>query len=188
MRQKRPCGGCKECCILYPVPDLHKLPNTPCPHLCEVGCALHDKPRPEMCTTFLCAWVCDPARFPEANRPDKCGMIFSRQMALGRGCQLYTVYMRSRYSAVNPLNATLLRRLKQGGHVIRLFWSGILNGGYTIHKSYVWDEARYPRLRVRQVEAQIAECQRENGGAEAVRASVELMRQVATKHHGGGPA
>src|ERR1700691_5757676 len=76
------CGTCKQCCITYPlIPDADYWPDgkpthTPCKHVCENGCAIHDQPRPYVCTGFECLWL----RFPKIGdqmRPDKSGLLMT---------------------------------------------------------------------------------------------------------------
>jgi hypothetical protein len=73
--QANQCGACTACCILYCLPELNKPARTPCRHLCETGCSIHDHARSPICTDFECAYL----RYPWDIdlRPDKCGVIFN---------------------------------------------------------------------------------------------------------------
>jgi hypothetical protein len=77
------CGGCKECCIAFPLlPNEEFWPegkpaHKPCRFLCESGCGIHEMPRPNVCTDFRCLYAdgllgSDPSQW----RPDNCGVIF----------------------------------------------------------------------------------------------------------------
>jgi hypothetical protein len=74
------CGDCRECCIAYPLlPDERYWPDgkragTPCKFLGN-GCAIHDQPRPSVCTDFKCSYL--KGVVPE--RPDQNGVIFACQ-------------------------------------------------------------------------------------------------------------
>ncbi len=76
----RSCGECHECCVafaLIPEPpwwDEYKPVGASCRYLCVGGCAIHDSPRPEICTQFRCFYLEGLA----PNRPDQCGLIFHR--------------------------------------------------------------------------------------------------------------
>ena len=72
------CGTCKQCCITYPLlPNADYWPegkptHTPCKHVCEKGCAIHDQPRPNVCTSFRCLWLKFPKigdQMPRQVRP-----------------------------------------------------------------------------------------------------------------------
>lgn len=76
------CGTCKQCCITYPLlpnadywPD-GKPTHTPCKHVCEKGCAIHDQPRPNVCTRFRCLWLNYP-KIGDQMRPDKSGLLMT---------------------------------------------------------------------------------------------------------------
>jgi hypothetical protein len=57
------CGGCKECCIAFPLlPNEEYWPEgkpayKPCRFLCESGCSIHEMPRPKVCTSFRCLYA-----------------------------------------------------------------------------------------------------------------------------------
>lgn len=70
----RVCGGCKLCCYVYPLPEFAKRTGTWCKHICAAGCAIHDQPRPPVCTDFKCLWLLCPA-IPSRYRPDQIGIV-----------------------------------------------------------------------------------------------------------------
>ena len=70
----RPCGSCRECCIVLEVSELKKPRLKPCDLLCEAGCSIHGKEeREEICKTYQCGW--SKGFFKDEYRPDKSGVI-----------------------------------------------------------------------------------------------------------------
>lgn len=47
----------------------------PCQHCKKSGCAIYEKRPENPCRTFRCAWLDNPAEFPEDMRPDVSGVI-----------------------------------------------------------------------------------------------------------------
>jgi len=90
------CGECKQCCItfaLHPRPPFWhelKLAHTPCRHLCDQGCSIHNQERPAVCIGYTCAYTYEEYKpLPPQWRPDRCGFIahveavgyYNRQLA-----------------------------------------------------------------------------------------------------------
>ena len=75
------CGECHECCVafaLIPEPpwwDEYKPVGAPCRYLCAGGCAIHDSPRPEICTQLFAVFILKD--WPRTV-PIECGLIFHR--------------------------------------------------------------------------------------------------------------
>lgn len=83
------CGGCTECCTLFPIDskkatgglieviNISSPAGTPCDY-CEenVGCKVHND-RPKICRDFYCAYA-QQKNAPIDLRPDKCGIIFEK--------------------------------------------------------------------------------------------------------------
>jgi hypothetical protein len=69
----RPCGDCRVCCKLFPVPRLEKPAGEWCRHSCASGCAIHAR-RPEICRRYDCYWR-DHDELPEECRPDRIGVV-----------------------------------------------------------------------------------------------------------------
>ena len=69
----RVCGGCTLCCRFYAVPELGKRAQEGCAHCTATGCGIHQS-RPPSCRNFDCFWLMDE-RFPDALRPDRCGVV-----------------------------------------------------------------------------------------------------------------
>lgn len=70
---KRVCGNCTLCCRLLAVPELDKAEGTWCRHCGSSECAIHAI-RPPSCRNFDCFWLMDEG-FPDALRPDRCGVV-----------------------------------------------------------------------------------------------------------------
>ena len=80
----RECGRCKLCCYVFHLEGEFwggvKRKRTWCKYAKGKGCAMHDQPRPEVCTGFKCLWL-DDEEMPESWRPDKSGVLL-----VERGC------------------------------------------------------------------------------------------------------
>ena len=87
--QFRQCGECQLCCFVYTVPEMEKPRMEPCKHQCDQGCAIHNEPRPELCTAFRCEWIESESPLPDEFRPDKCGMMFQLRPVTGWPSLLY---------------------------------------------------------------------------------------------------
>ncbi len=70
----RPCGECRLCCKLFPVPLLNKPAGQWCRHSCAGGCAIHGPQQPEVCRQYDCYWR-DHDETPEVCRPDRIGIV-----------------------------------------------------------------------------------------------------------------
>lgn len=52
------CSGCTLCCLVPAIEELLKPPFSPCRHICDVGCAIHDtEERPAVCSGFRCRYM-----------------------------------------------------------------------------------------------------------------------------------
>ena len=74
------CGECTACCVSFPLlpnrkywPEGKKV-GVPCRYL-GTGCTIHNQPRPEVCTSYQCAWR--EGKFgPDVEwRPDRSGLM-----------------------------------------------------------------------------------------------------------------
>jgi len=76
----RECGGCTACCRANPVPELGKLPSSPCDH-CVSGppgrCEIYEK-RPKSCEGYSCSWL--TGVLPLWAKPSETGLIADLQM------------------------------------------------------------------------------------------------------------
>lgn len=95
----RGCGECRACCVVLGFearPEeapFAKPAGTPCPHLCETGCAIYAG-RPPVCARFQCAWLQTPS-LPEGLRPDRCGVLFAmNDSPFGPGFAVFAYEMR----------------------------------------------------------------------------------------------
>jgi Fe-S-cluster containining protein len=62
------------------VNELDKPLNTPCVHLCAIGCGIYEK-RPQSCRDYDCAWL--HGHFGIEDRPDKTGIVWSFEQIEG---------------------------------------------------------------------------------------------------------
>ncbi len=76
----RECGNCRLCCYIFQLEGDFwggvKPKRTWCRYAKGKGCAMHDQPRPEVCTRFKCLWL-DDEEMPENWRPDKSGILLA---------------------------------------------------------------------------------------------------------------
>lgn len=75
MTAPRVCGDCTICCRFFGVPEIAKPVGSWCAHCTSAGCGIHST-RPQSCRNFECFWLMDDG-FPEAFRPDRCGIVMS---------------------------------------------------------------------------------------------------------------
>jgi hypothetical protein len=81
--------------------------------------------------------------------------VFGPKFTINQRSWLYSAVMRSRYSEYVARNAALLKRLVRAGHIIKVQWTGILNGIPTVHDNYYFDTGRYVRLTANKIDKMI---------------------------------
>ena len=106
----RVCGNCKLCCYIFALDGeffeaLHgpggKPKRTWCKHAKGKGCALHDQPRPKVCTSFLCDWMRCPEVIPDAWRPDRSGVLLvTRWATTSQGVTIPVVQVSEHYAGL----------------------------------------------------------------------------------------
>lgn len=120
---ERTCGDCHECCIHYRVPEMNKPAFTPCEHLCKAGCAIHDQPRPPICTEFLCYWMQND-KWGDELRPDRNRIIFRKCHFVpdryGTPHRLLLGNLRESTAQYRRENRRLLDRLERSNIVVLL--------------------------------------------------------------------
>jgi len=109
-RTTRVCGNCKLCCYIFALDGeffeaLHgpggKPKRTWCKHAKGKGCAVHDQPRPTVCTSFLCDWMLHPDVFPDAWRPDRSGVLLVTHWATtSQGVTIPVVQVSEHYAGL----------------------------------------------------------------------------------------
>ena len=162
------CNGCKECCYTYTVPEMDKPRLQWCRHTCEQGCAIHDCPRPPICTEFHCYWKM--SGWSEGLRPDQCGAIFRREPDIrtvyGNARMVLVADLRDRYADLWRTLSRHLNWLQNAGHVVLVSHSATIDGD---SRSYWRFQRRlYPGLTDRKLmrdymrrhAAGIAECEK----------------------------
>ena len=70
----RPCGACRLCCKVFPLPVLDKPAGAWCRHAHGEGCAVHGPQMLEICRQYDCYWREHDA-LPEAWRPNRIGSV-----------------------------------------------------------------------------------------------------------------
>ena len=78
----RVCGECTACCTIMAVAELNKANYQPCPHNCG-SCAIYDS-RPRNCRSWCCSWLLGRIEGDEQRRPDKLGLMFTREKLAGK--------------------------------------------------------------------------------------------------------
>jgi hypothetical protein len=154
MTPKKPCGGCTACCVVFCVVELDKPAHTPCQHLCDGGCDIHDLSRPATCANFQCGWTLSD--WPDDLRPDRCGVIFMPLWKIGEHQKAIEGVMLTRSAHRRRVTKKHIEELVRAGHVLILTYEGesILNG---VH----FDRLRYPTLTAEIVVQSLVEAKRE---------------------------
>jgi hypothetical protein len=76
----RSCGECTACCDGWMAGTIrgHEMrPGTPCHFVGAGGCTIYSERPHSPCRTFICAWMAPGSPFPDALRPDRCGVIIA---------------------------------------------------------------------------------------------------------------
>jgi hypothetical protein len=84
--KRRQCGGCTACCgptLEVNQPYLVIARHETCPHLTPNGCSRWGRDLPELCRTYLCNYLVEPADIGVDERPDRCGAIVQRRRSTG---------------------------------------------------------------------------------------------------------
>jgi hypothetical protein len=139
----RDCGECQMCCWIYCIPEMGKLGRTDCKHQCAKGCAIHDQPRPSMCTDFVCCWA-QLDWWPEELRPDKCHVVFT-QLHRDRDGGFFAAAQANPYGHLRKDVTTWVNRLVQRGHMVLFTYEGAEGGEYIGR----YNERLYPRCSTR---------------------------------------
>ena len=84
-KRENTCNGCVECCVGFPLrPEADFWPegkkaHEPCRFLKCDGCGIHDQPRPNICTDYVCEYIA--LNMPDDYYPKNCKVIISLQSA-----------------------------------------------------------------------------------------------------------
>ena len=113
----RSCGECQMCCWIYCVPEMDKPGRSNCKHQCPNGCAIHEQPRPPICTDFVCCWA-HYDWWPEELRPDKCHVVFTELDCDRDGKRLFTAGQINPYAHLRKDVAAWVDRLVRHGHFV----------------------------------------------------------------------
>ena len=79
----KPCGECRECCKVFPVPVLKKPAGVWCQFACASGCSVHGPAMPAICRAYDCYWRDHDLH--DALRPDRLGIVITEAGTLSVG-------------------------------------------------------------------------------------------------------
>ena len=88
----RPCGDCRLCCKVFPLPVLDKPAGAWCRHTAAAGCAIHGPRTPEVCRQYDCYWREHDA-LSESWRPDRIGIVVTEAGSVSVGHRLLPVVL-----------------------------------------------------------------------------------------------
>ena len=147
----QPCGECRLCCKVFPVPILDKPAGAWCRHNCatgcEVGCAIHGPDLPEICRQYDCYWR-DHDELPPEFRPDRIGLVATEAGSVSVGpWTLPVVVFQEDFAGASQgaQAANLLARLASRGAAV-----AIIHG---LTARIVYDAVDYPGISAEAIEA-----------------------------------
>jgi hypothetical protein len=143
----RPCGDCRLCCKLFPVPVLEKPAGEWCRHSCAGGCAIHGLGPPEVCRQYDCYWR-DHDELPDGCRPDRIGVVITEAGNVGVGghnIPVVTFQEDFAGAAKEPEGSQLLARFVRRGFAILVI--------HALGARTEFDRDRYPGVSAEQIEA-----------------------------------
>lgn len=88
----RPCGECRVCCKVFPLPVLDKPAGAWCRHVDATGCAVHGPRMPAVCRQYDCYWREHDA-LSESWRPDRTGIVVTEAGSVTVGQRLLPVVL-----------------------------------------------------------------------------------------------
>ncbi len=88
----RPCGDCRLCCKVFPLPLLDKPAGTWCRHANVGGCAIHGPQMPDVCRQYDCFWR-EHETLSESWRPDRVGVVVTEAGSVSVGRHLLPVVL-----------------------------------------------------------------------------------------------
>ena len=149
-RKHNVCGECQACCWHFTVPEMDKPRKAPCRHQCDAGCAIHDQPRPAMCTGFRCCWLDE--NWDASLRPDRSRIIWQRRGQIpdrcGRPHAVYQGDLLDRYAYLRRENERLRKKLTAAFKIVCVGYTNSV--GETAAMSWKNDMA-FPGLRTADV-------------------------------------
>jgi hypothetical protein len=143
----RPCGECRLCCKLFPVPLLDKPAGTWCCHSCAAGCAIHGPQQPEICRQYDCYWR-DHDELPAECRPDRIGVVVTEagNVSVGGHFPPVVTFQEDSAEAARGQEAgRLLDRFVQQGFAVL-----VIHG---LESRLEFDRARYPGVSAEAIES-----------------------------------
>lgn len=143
----RVCGGCRQCCHVFPLPVLDKPAGVWCRLLGAGGCTVHGEGQPEVCRQYACYWL-EHEALPEESRPDRTGLVVTESGTIPVGGYSLPV-----------LVINLAEPDSDRGPAAREMLDGFLAAGMAallLHgpdMRIVYDRARYPGIVPDDIEA-----------------------------------
>ena len=86
----RPCGDCRLCCKIFPLPVLDKPAGAWCRHICADGCAVHGPRMLDVCRLYDCYWR-EHEALSKSWRPDRIGIVVTEAGCVAVGHRLLPV-------------------------------------------------------------------------------------------------
>jgi hypothetical protein len=143
----RPCGDCRLCCKVFPLPVLEKPAGAWCRYSCAGGCAIHGLLMPEVCRRYDCFWR-EHDDLLESWRPDRIGIVVTESGNVTIGCHpLPVVLFEEDIAGASRCEAgrEMLDRLISRGFAVM-----IIHG---MDARIEFDGSRYPGVTVEEIES-----------------------------------
>jgi len=88
----RPCGDCRLCCKIFPLPVLDKPAGAWCRHVGAAGCEIHGPRTPDVCRQYDCYWR-EHEALCESWRPDRIGIVATEAGSVTVGYRVLPVVL-----------------------------------------------------------------------------------------------
>ena len=86
----RPCGDCRLCCKIFPLPVLDKPAGAWCRHVGAAGCEIHGPRTPDVCRQYDC-YLREHEALSESWRPDRIGIVVTEAGSVTVGYRVLPV-------------------------------------------------------------------------------------------------
>ncbi len=143
----RPCGDCRLCCKVFPVPVLRKPAGEWCRHAGECGCAIHGPSMPEICRQYDCYWR-EHETLSESWRPDRIGIVVTEAGNVTIGYRLLPVVIVQQETAEAGVGDAARELL---AHFVALGFAVMMIHGLAARIEF--DRAQYPDITADEIEA-----------------------------------
>jgi hypothetical protein len=148
----RPCGDCRLCCKVFPLPVLNKPAGLWCRHAGAGGCAIHGPGMPEVCRQYDCFWR-EHEILVEAWRPDRTGIVVTEAGSVAidsvpnspRRVPVVIFQLNDASAGHGPAAEEMLELFVRKGFAVM-----IVNG---LEARIEFDRARFPNTSAEEIEA-----------------------------------